>query len=94
MKTQAIRLNLGDAVDDLAPEHPPCWPDRTSWLQYLKSAAAAQNQLDEQKVIVVIRGEPVFNIGYDFCQDCLTSRARLMEKEGRCNPNHLTEAIK
>lgn len=96
MKTQTTepRLNLSDAVEDLAPEHPPCWHDRRSWLAFLKSAAAVQNQRDEQTVIAIVRGEPAFNIFYNFCEDCLTSRARLMEKEGRCNPNHLTEAIK
>lgn len=94
MKTPPIRLNLSDAVDDLAPEHPPCWPDRTSWLQFLKSAAAVQNQRDEQKVIVVIRGEPIFNLAYNFCEDCSSLRASRMQEAGRCNPRHLLESIK
>ena len=93
-KTAAPRLNLSDAVDDLAPEHPPCFHNRRSWLEFLKSAAAVQNQRDEQTVIAIVTGQPTFNTGYDYCCDCLVSRARLMEKEGRCNPNHLMEAIK
>lgn len=40
-----MRLNLSDAVDDLAPlEQPPCFHNRESWLQYLKSAAETQNR--------------------------------------------------
>ena len=93
-KAAAQRLNLSDAVEDLAPDHPPCWHDRSSWLEYLKSAAAVQNQRNEQKVIAIVRGEPTFNIFLNFCVDCLVPRARLMEKEGRCNPNHLTDSIK
>ena len=38
-----MRLNLSDAVDDLAPPPPPCFFNRGSWIAYLKSAAAAQN---------------------------------------------------
>lgn len=94
MKTPPIRLNLSDAVDDLAPEHPPCFYNRDIWLQYLKSAAAVQNQRDEQKVIVVIRGEPIFNLAYNFCEDCSSLRASRMQESGRCNPRHLLEAIK
>lgn len=34
-----MRLNLSDAVDDIAPlAPPPCFHNRESWLQYLKSA--------------------------------------------------------
>lgn len=91
MTKAATRLNLADAVDDLAPPKPPCWPDRTAWLEFLKSAAAVQNHRGEQKVIVMRDGDPEFNTGYDFCCDCLVSRARQMEAAGRCNPNHLKE---
>lgn len=38
-----MRLNLSDAVDDLALPPPPCFFNRSSWMLYLKSAAAAQN---------------------------------------------------
>lgn len=89
-----IRMNTADAVDDLAPGHPPCWPDRHSWLEFLKSAAAVQNQRDEQKVILVVHGTLAFNVEYDYCEDCMSSRAARMEKEGRCNPDHLKETAK
>lgn len=92
--TSTTRLNLSDAVDDLAPEHPPCWPDRRAWLAYLKSAAAVQNQRDEQVVIAIVRAEPAFNVFLNYCVDCLVPRAREMERAGRCNPNHLTDSIK
>lgn len=95
MKSQtAIRLNLSDAVDDLAPEHPPCFYSRDIWLQYLKSAAAVQNQRDEQKVIAIVRGEPVFNVAYNFCEDCSAPRAARMQQEDRCNPHYLIQPSK
>lgn len=94
MTKTATRLNLSDAVDDLAPPKPACWPDRTAWLEFLKSAAAVQNHRGEQKVIFTRHGDPEFNTEYDFCGDCLVSRARRMEAEGRCNPNHLKETAK
>jgi len=80
------RLNLSDAVDDLAPPPPPCWPDRTSWLEYLKSTAAAQNKSGNPRVILMTPEGPAFNTAVNYCADCLSSRAARMAREGRCNP--------
>lgn len=85
------RHNLSDAVDDLAPTHPPCYLNRLAWVEYLKSAAAAQNQRDEPKVFLIQEGEPVFNHQFPFCVDCTEQNKAAMDRLGRCKPNHLTE---
>lgn len=92
--TQRTRINLADAVDDLAPPPPPCFHNATAWRQYLKSAAAHQHAKGEQKVILVREHqEPAFNPRFNFCADCETANRRAMSQVGRCKPDHIkTEA--
>ena len=86
-----MRLNLSDAVDDLAPPPPPCFFNRGSWIAYLKSAAAAQNHKGSQPVIIVAAdGEPAFNTRLSYCADCTQAKSLEMQDKGRCNPYHLS----
>ena len=83
-------LNLADAVDDTAPVPPPCFLNTTIWREYLKSAAKVQHSKGEQVVIMFGRDrEPVFNRGFNYCEDCNTGTAGDMARAGRCDPNHL-----
>jgi hypothetical protein len=85
------RLNLSDAVEDLSPPPPPCFYNRGEWVLYLKSAAAAQTQRDEAKVIVHDEfGTPSFNRAYPFCQDCAPAHKQRMMEQGKCHPTYLT----
>lgn len=84
-----VHLNLRDAVHDTAPNSPPCFLNRAAWLEYLVSAAASQNQADEQKVILVVHGEPVFNTAYNFCEDCTQVKSVEMLSRNRCIPSFL-----
>ncbi|MBP3980512.1 hypothetical protein J8G26_07160 [Acidovorax sp. JG5] len=87
-----MRLNLSDAVDDLAPPPPPCFFNRASWIAYLKSAAAAQNHNGSQPVIIVAAdGEPAFNARLNYCADCTQAKSLEMQDKGRCNPYHLSD---
>ena len=87
-----MRLNLSDAVDDLAPPPPPCFFNRGSWIAYLKSAAAAQNHKGSQPVIIVAAdGDPAFNTCLNYCADCTQAKSLEMQGKGRCNPNHLSD---
>ena len=87
-----MRLNLSDAVDDLAPPPPPCFFNRASWIAYLKSAAAAQNHKDSQPVIIVAAdGTPAFNNRLNYCADCTQAKSFEMQGKGRCNPYHLSD---
>ena len=87
-----MRLNLSDAVDDLAPPPPPCFFNRVSWIAYLKSAAAAQNHKGSQPVIIVAAdGEPAFNTRLNYCADCTQAKSLEMQGKGRCNPYHLSD---
>lgn len=86
------RLNLSDAVDDLAPVPPPCFLNRMSWREYLRSAAAAQNNKAEPKVILIARdGAATFNYGFDVCADCTQIKSVEMLAAGRCEPNFLQQ---
>ena len=77
-----MRLNLSDAVDDLAPPPLPCFFNRGSWIAYLKSAAAAQNHKGSQPVIIVAAdGEPAFNTRLNYCADC--TQAKSLEMQGK-----------
>ena len=85
------RINLKDAVDDLAPPPPPCFFNRGSWMQYLQSAAAAQNQRNEPAVIHISQdGAATFNFDYPLCADCSQIKRMEMTHQGRCNPKYLT----
>ena len=87
-----MRLNLSDAVDDLAPPPPPCFFNRSSWMLYLKSAAAAQNHKGSQPVIIVAAdGEPAFNTRLSYCADCTQAKSLEMQGKGRCNPYYLSD---
>ena len=87
-----MRLNLSDAVDELAQPHKPCFFNRVSWIAYLKSAAAAQNHKGSQPVIIVAAdGEPAFNTRLNYCADCTQAKSLEMQGKGRCNPYHLSD---
>ena len=84
------RINLKDAVDDLAPPPPSCFFNRGSWMQYLQSAAAAQNQRNEPVVIRIAQdGAATFNHDFPFCADCTQVTILEMTRQGRCNPEYL-----
>jgi hypothetical protein len=86
----AVRLNLNDLVDDLAPKYPPCFSARGRWVEYLKSAAAAQNQRKEPKVILIADGRATFNVAFPFCDECVGTHRLAMRKLGKCEPDFLT----
>jgi len=83
------RINLSDAVDDLAPAPPPCFKNRMDWTEYLKSCAASQNDGESQKVIFVKNGNPLFNYDFNICADCSPVYSLAMTQAGRCHPNAL-----
>ena len=85
------RLNIRDAINDLAPQAPPCFHNHLEWMEYLQSAGAAQTQAREPKIILLIEGEPRINPLYPYCQDCTQVKSLEMDKIGKCNPNHLKE---
>ena len=88
--TTKSRINLKDAVDDLAPPPPSCFFNRSGWMQYLQSAAAAQNQRNEPVVILIARdGAATFNFDYPLCADCSQINSMEMTRQGRCNPEYL-----
>ena len=90
--TTKSRINLKDAVDDLAPPPPPCFFNRGSWMQYLQSAAAAQNNRSEPVVILVAQdGAATFNFDFPMCADCTQIKSLEMTRAGRCNPKYLTD---
>jgi hypothetical protein len=86
------RLNLNDAVADLYPAPPPCFHSRAIWMEYLQSAAAVQNHKGEPKVILLVNGEPKFNLEFDFCLDCEDEKGVEMACKGRCKPDYLKGA--
>lgn len=87
-----FRLNLSDAVDDLAPPPPPCFLNRMAWMEYLKSAAAAQNSRHEPKVILVTQdGTASFNYKFNICEDCTQIKSVEMMAEKRCDPEFLNK---
>ena len=88
--TTKRRINLKDAVDDLAPPPPSCFFNRSGWMQYLQSAAAAQNQCNEPVVILVAKdGAATFNFDFPICADCTHVKRLEMTCQGRCNPEYL-----
>lgn len=88
--SQKIRINLADAVDDMAPEPPPCFHNRMLWIEYLKSAAAAQNQKDEPKLFLCgPDGAVRLNWNFPFCADCTQAKSLEMDSQGRCKPDFL-----
>lgn len=89
--TARLRLNLSDAVDDLAPPPPPCFLNRHAWKEYLKSAAAVQNNNGEQKVILITKVDATFNLRLNFCEDCSRPHRNSMVARGLCDPDHLTK---
>ena len=89
--TTKTRINLKDAVDDLAPPPPSCFFNKVQWVEYLKSAAAAQNQRNEPVVIRIAQdGAATFNFDFPLCADCSQVKSLEMTRQGRCNPEYLT----
>lgn len=90
--TTKYRINLKDAVDDLAPPSPKCFVNHIQWREYLQSAAAAQNVRGEPKVILIASdGAAAFNRNFPFCVDCTQIKSFEMMAKGLCNPSFLKE---
>ena len=91
MQMEKTRLNLKDAVLDLAPPPPPCFLSHLQWREYLVSAAASQNVRGEPKLIRIVNGDPQLNREYPFCEDCTQAKSHEMMTKGRCKPDFLKE---
>ena len=89
--SQRARINLVDAVLDVAPPPPPCFLNRQSWIEYLQSAAGAQNQRTEPKVIIMLASEPAMNPDFPFCVDCTQVKSFEMTAQGKCHPAYLKD---
>jgi hypothetical protein len=85
------RLNLADAINDLAPLPPPCFLNRLEWVEYLKSCAASQNDGESAKIILIKDGEPTINYNYPICADCTQIHSLDMTRAGKCRPNALKD---
>lgn len=85
-------MNRSDWIADNAPPAPPCFSTRMQWVEYLRSAAAAQKQdRGEPGPLVFEAGEPVrFNYAFSFCVDCSAQHSLAMSRVGKCRPDHLT----
>lgn len=86
-----MRINLSDAVDDVAPPKPPCFRSRLEWIGYLRAGAAAQNQKNEPTVILVVNGTPRFNKAFPMCDDCTKWHKLEMSRQDRCEPDYLKD---
>lgn len=84
-------MNRADVIEELAPAAPPCFDSRMQWVEYLKSAAAAQKQdRGEPGPLVFEAGQPVrFNHEFAFCVDCNAPHSLQMSRAGRCHPDFL-----
>ena len=61
-------------------------------MQYLQSAAGAQNNRSEPVVILVARdGAATFNFDFPMCADCTQVKSLEMTRQGRCNPEYLKQ---
>lgn len=90
--TSRYRINLSDAVDDMAPPPPPCFLNRSIWVEYLKSAAASQNQRDEPKLFIYTAGGAVrLNYEFPYCADCTQVKSLEMDRLGKCKPDYLKQ---
>ena len=59
-------------------------------MQYMQSAAAAQNQRNEPVVILVAQdGAATFNFDFPLCADYSQVKSLEMTRQGRCNPEYL-----
>lgn len=84
-------MNRADWIDELAPPAPPCFDTRMGWIEYLKSAAAAQKtDRGEPGPLILEPGQPVrFNYEFPFCCDCHAQHSLRMSRAGRCHPEYL-----
>ena len=94
--TVTKRLNLADAVRDLAPPPPPCFHNRFAWMEFLTSAAECQNnsKSTRRKVILIAEDQPTFNRSLDFCADCNQQHSLQMMRDGKCQPDYLKKDAK
>lgn len=83
------RRNL---VEQLAPVAPPCFADRLIWLEYLVAMAEAQSEKGQPAALIFEAGKPVrVNWALDYCSDCDSLYAKVMQSQSRCCPNWLRD---
>jgi hypothetical protein len=83
-------VNVKDAIEDLAPEPPPCFKGAVEWREYLVSAAKSQ-VIGRRETVVLIRSDRAINPAFNFCRDCDKAYKRAMQADGRCVPDFLRD---
>lgn len=78
-------------IVNTAPPAPPCFPSRLEWIEWLVSAAQADDRTATQSVIVLLRGQSVrLRLeSIDYCEDCTAAYKAQQQRLGRCDPQWL-----
>lgn len=92
--SRAPYVDRAAEAEALAPVAPPCFSDRLTWVEYLKSAASLQREQHAPGPLLIVAGQPVrFNRSFAFCADCTAQHADAMTRAGRCDMNYLLNLI-
>lgn len=75
-------------IEDLAPPPPPCFT-RPQWIAYLLASHGASREAQILGPIDMRRNPPVFNLRFDYCEDCTAKHALTMQLAGKCMPLYL-----
>lgn len=83
------RVDSQRLIEDLAPPNPPCFTGREQWVTYLLASHGASREAGILGPVDMRKTPPVFNLRFDYCEDCTAKHALRMQLAGRCKPHHL-----
>lgn len=85
-------MSRRDLILKTAPPAPPCFGARDIWIEWCTSAAEAQSERGQPKLLILEAGKPArFNYVINFCADCAPFHQREKMALGLCKPGWLAQ---
>lgn len=83
--------NLTALAKLVPPGRPACFDTDAIWQDFIQHAAASGRRAHADGPVIWLKGAPVLNRDFSYCEDCTAARQARMQGENRCLPNFLKD---
>ena len=88
-KPRPRSANLAALAKLVPPGRPACFDTDAIWQDFIQHAAASGRRAHADGPVIWLKGAPVLNRDFSYCEDCTAARQARMQGENRCLPNFL-----
>jgi len=92
-KPRPRTANLAALAKLLPPGRPACFDSDAVWQDFIQHAAASGRREHADGPVIWLKGAPVLNRDFSYCEDCTAARQARQQGENRCLPNFLKDGF-